>query len=95
MIQGIYAKFKEPKVPTQPATFFDPAKTFDDNLDHGPYLSEEVQNKSSIRKELNYKFLGHKLSSPFGIASGPLPTSKHVIGAFNRGFDVVCYNNVV
>lgn len=76
-------------MPTEPATFFDPAKTFDENFDDGPYLSEApaYQNKG----EPKFSFLGHELYSPFGIAAGSLPTSKHVRGAFERGFDVVCY----
>lgn len=78
-------------MPTQLATFFDPAKTFGDNVDYGPYLSDQSQITTTDENEPNYEFLGHKLNSPFGIASGPLPTSRHVIGAFNRGFDVVCY----
>ncbi len=78
-------------MPTQAATFFDPAKTFDDNVDHGPFLSNQTQQTYSNEKEPHYTFLGHRINSPFGVASGPLPTSKHVIGAFKRGFDVVCY----
>ncbi len=76
-------------MPAQPATFFDPAKTFDDNFDHGPFLNDALvyENKS----EPSYSFLGHKIHSPFGIGAGSLPTSKHVAGAFKRGFDVVCY----
>lgn len=76
-------------MPNQPATFFDPAKTFDDNFDNGPFLDKTpaYQNKGALK----YSFLGRKLYSPFGIAAGSLPTSKHVRGAFQRGFDVVCY----
>lgn len=76
-------------MPDIPATLFDPAKTFDDNFDNGPFLADSsvYQNQG----EPKYSFLGHKLYSPFGIAAGSLPTSKHVIGAFNRGFDVVTY----
>jgi dihydroorotate dehydrogenase (NAD+) catalytic subunit len=76
-------------MPNQPATFFDPAKTFDENFDDGPFLANAppYQNKG----EPSYTFVGHKLYSPFGIGAGSLPTSKHVRGAFERGFDVVCY----
>ncbi len=76
-------------MPKQPATLFDPSKTFDDNFDHGPFLepAEPYQNSG----EPAYSLLGHKLYSPFGIAAGSLPTSKHVRGACTRGFDVVDY----
>jgi dihydroorotate dehydrogenase (NAD+) catalytic subunit len=77
-------------MPTQPATFFDPAKTFDDNFDHGPFLAAPLETYKNSG-EPSYSFLGHKLYSPFGIGAGSLPTSKHVRGAFQRGFDVVCY----
>src|SRR5664279_4942034 len=76
-------------MPTQPATLFDPAKTFDDNFDNGPFL-KPVPPYQNIG-EPTYSFLGHKLYSPFGIAAGSLPTSKHVRGAFECGFDVVVY----
>ena len=78
-------------MPRQPAVFFDPAKTFDDNFDNGPFLSNAPAKSYKDSGEPKYSFLGHKLYSPFGIAAGSLPTSKHVSGAFERGFDVVCY----
>jgi dihydroorotate dehydrogenase (NAD+) catalytic subunit len=78
-------------MPNQPATFFDPAKTFDDNFDNGPFLTDTSEAAYKNTGEPSYSFLGHKLYSPFGIAAGSLPTSKHVRGAFERGFDVVCY----
>lgn len=76
-------------MPKQPATMFDPAKTFDDNFDNGPYpdTTEVYQNAG----EPQYSFLGHPIYSPFGIGAGSLPSSKHVNFAFQRGFDVVCY----
>lgn len=76
-------------MPDRPATLFDPAKTFDDNFDHGPFIHVEKPYKNS--GEPKYTFLGNKIYSPFGIAAGSLPTSKHVIGAFKKGFDVVVY----
>jgi dihydroorotate dehydrogenase (NAD+) catalytic subunit len=76
-------------MPKQPAVFMDPAKTFDDNFDNGPFLADAPAYKNT--GEPSYSFLGHKLYSPFGIGAGSLPNSKHVRGAFERGFDVVCY----
>jgi dihydroorotate dehydrogenase len=70
-------------------TFYDPARTFDDNFDNGPFLAKAPIYKNA--GEPSYKLLGHELYSPYGIAAGSLPTSKHVRGAFERGFDVVCY----
>jgi len=78
-------------MPTQPATIFDPAKTFDDNFDNGPFPIDPSEPPYQNSGEPQYSFLGHKLYSPFGIGAGSLPTSKHVKYAFERGFDVVCY----
>jgi dihydroorotate dehydrogenase len=77
-------------MPKQAATIFDPAKTFDDNFEHGPFPSSSQQPYIN-QGEPSYSFLGHKLYSPFGIGAGSLPTSKHVTYAFAQGFDVVCY----
>jgi dihydroorotate dehydrogenase (NAD+) catalytic subunit len=69
---------------------YDPTRTFDDNVDHGPFppeASEPYKNSG----EPSFSFLGHKLYAPFGIGAGSLPTSKHVRYAFEQGFDVVCY----
>jgi dihydroorotate dehydrogenase len=76
-------------MPSQPATFYDPTKTFEDNCDNGPFLVDAPAYENA--GEPTYSFLGHRLHAPFGIAAGSLPTSKHVAGAFRRGFDVVCY----
>ncbi len=73
------------------APIYDPAKTFDDNFDNGPFgafaNTEAYQNPGEPKNH----FLGFPVYEPFGIAAGPLPTSKHVAGAFRNGFDVVCY----
>jgi dihydroorotate dehydrogenase (NAD+) catalytic subunit len=69
---------------------YDPNKTFDDNLDNGPFPeSAEVPYKNNGKPE--FTFLGHEIYSPFGIGAGSLPSSKHVAAAFELGFDVVCY----
>lgn len=69
---------------------YDPAKTFDDNVDHGPFPPDKTEPYKN-GGEPAFSFLGHKLYSPFGIGAGSLPTSNHVRFAFERGFDVVCY----
>ncbi len=78
-------------MPSQPATIFDPSKTFDDNFDHGPFTADPSQQPYQNIGEPKYEFLGHKLYSPFGIAAGSLPSSNHIKYSFERGFDVLCY----
>lgn len=75
----------------QPAIIYDPTKTFDENFDKGPFPIDPAQPIYQDSGEPGYAFLGHKLYSPFGIAAGSLPTSKHIKYAFERGFDVNCY----
>jgi dihydroorotate dehydrogenase len=78
-------------MPKQPAVFYDPTRTFDDNFDNGPFPLNAAEPPYKNSGEPSFSFLDHSLYSPFGIAAGSLPTSKHVHEAFRRGFDVVCY----
>lgn len=71
--------------------FYDPEKTFDENFDTGPFRNDPTLKPFVNHGKPRYSFLGFPLYSPFGIPAGPLPTSKHVQYAFERGFDVVCY----
>lgn len=64
-------------------TFYDPNKTFDDNVKNGPFF-EEIEPYVN-QGEPTFEFLGHKIYSPFGIAAGTLPTSKHTAAAFELG----------
>lgn len=70
---------------------YDPAKTFDDNVDYGPFPLKPSERPYQNTGEPSFSFLGHELYSPFGIGAGSLPTSNHVRYAFERGYDVVCY----
>jgi dihydroorotate dehydrogenase len=78
-------------MPKTPGVMYDPTKTFDDNVDHGPFPLDTGEQPYKNQGEPQFSFLGRKLYSPFGIGAGSLPTSKHVRFAFERGFDVVCY----
>src|SRR5437868_5680709 len=78
-------------MPDRPATIYDPAKTFDDNFDNGPFPVQPPQQPYQNTGEPQYSFLGHKIYSPFGIGAGSMPTSKHIKYAFERGFDVCVY----
>jgi dihydroorotate dehydrogenase (NAD+) catalytic subunit len=74
-----------------PTSFYDPAKTFDDNFDNGPFPVSESDVPYANHGAPAYSFLGKQIYSPFGIAAGPLPNSTYVKYAWQRGFDVVCY----
>lgn len=78
-------------MPKQPAVFLDPAKTFDDNFDNGPFPLDPSESPFQNKGEPKYSFLGFPLYSPFGIGAGSLPTSRHIKHAFERGFDVIVY----
>lgn len=75
------------------APFYDPAKTYYENLEHGPYggfadgivLPEEAPR---------FEFLGQKIAYPFGIPAGPLLSSAFVKAAFEKNFDIATYKTV-
>jgi len=68
---------------------YDPHKTFDDNYDNGPYNIDEKDYRNA--DEPKHTFLGFPIHTPFGVAAGTLPTSRHTNAAFRLGYDVVCY----
>lgn len=71
------------------AFFYDPARTFEENFDDGPFNMDSKKYQETTSPAST--FLGFKVHTPFGIPAGPLPTSKHTTVALNLGFDVVCY----
>jgi dihydroorotate dehydrogenase (NAD+) catalytic subunit len=78
-------------MPKQPGVIYDPTKTFDDNVDNGPFPLQPGEKPYLNTGEPSFSFLGRQLYSPFGIGAGSLPASRHVRYAFERGYDVVCY----
>lgn len=72
-------------------SFYDPKKSFDENVDHGPFGAFADGKIFEQKGEPQYEFLGFKVYSPFGIAAGPLPTSPFIKAAFDKGFDVCVY----
>jgi dihydroorotate dehydrogenase (NAD+) catalytic subunit len=71
--------------------FYDPAKTYDDNFDNGPFPLSQNEQPYQQTGEPQFTFLSFPVYSPFGIPAGPLLNSKYVRYAFEHGFDVVCY----
>ena len=70
---------------------YDPARTYDDNFDQGPFGAFAKPEVYKNQGEPHYTFLGFPIYSPFGIPAGPLLNSKYVIAALQTGSDVVCY----
>ncbi|HEU4985122.1 MAG TPA: hypothetical protein VFT58_05730, partial [Nitrososphaera sp.] len=71
--------------------FYDPAKTYDDNFDNGPFLVGGDDKPYTQKGEPRFTFLGKPLYSPFGIPAGPLLNSNYTRYVFERGFDAVVY----
>src|SRR6185437_9449542 len=76
---------------SQSTPFYDASKTFDVNMDEGPFGAFAKAKPTKAKIKPAYTFLGYKINFPIGIAAGPLPTSKHIKGAFDMGFDVNIY----
>lgn len=72
-------------------SFYDPAITYDDNFDKGPFLVGQNDRPYKNEGEPKFSVLGKKVYSPFGIPAGPLLNSNYIKYAFERGFDVICY----
>lgn len=74
--------------------FYDPTKSYYDNFKHGP--SGDLADGKKIKRRGNpkFKFLGHKVYTPFGIPAGPLPNSLFISACFEKGFDICTYKTV-
>jgi dihydroorotate dehydrogenase len=70
---------------------FDPTRTFDDNVDNGPFIRLPEPSPFERANWPLHSFLGVTLYAPLGVAAGPLPTSKHTTAALAMGFDIVTY----
>ena len=75
------------------APFYDPAKSYEDNLAGGPF-NDFADTVEVPIGEPRFDFLGQKIAYPFGIPAGPLLDSKFIGAAFKKGFDVNVYKTV-
>lgn len=73
------------------SSFYDPAKTYDDNFNNGPFQVDGREATTKTSDMPSFTAFGKQVNSPFGIPAGPLLNSKYVKYAFDHGFDVVCY----
>lgn len=72
-------------------SFYDPAKTYDENFERGPFFIGTEGEPYKQTGEPQFAFLGRPVYSPFGIPAGPLLNSKYIQYAFERGFDILVY----
>lgn len=76
------------------SALYDVTKTHYENLEQGPFGGFADNKVYQNTGEPQYDFFGTPVYLPFGIAAGPLPNSKFVKAAFNKGFDIVTFKSV-
>ncbi|SEI83459.1 tRNA-dihydrouridine synthase [Demequina mangrovi] len=74
--------------------FFDPHRTYEDNLARGPFGAFAEDGVVAPDGEPRHLFLGTPVHSPFGIAAGPLVNAAYCAAAFRAGFDLATYKTV-
>lgn len=74
--------------------FYDPTKAYQANVQEGPFGLFAEKTVFDTDHVPAYEVLGQRVNFPFGIPAGPLPTSKFVEAALDKGFDVVTYKTV-
>jgi dihydroorotate dehydrogenase len=80
--------------------FYDPALSYQENYDGGPFGALEEMPSSEVRAALDLaeerwgSIAGLRLRRPVGIPSGPLLNSKFTNAAFQWGFDLCHYKTV-
>ena len=76
------------------APFFDPAKTYYENWEQGPFNDfadgKTVEGSGAPR----FSFFGHSIDYPLGIPAGPLLNGKFVTAALDKGFDIPVHKTV-
>lgn len=74
---------------------YDDQLDFEENRLRGPF-GDYADNSSLYvnSDEPKYEFFGTPVYSPFGIAAGPLPTSRFIKAALDKGFDIVTLKSV-
>ena len=74
--------------------FYDPARSYQDNFEHGPFGVFADSTTYDEAGEPKYQFLGHPVFTPFGIPAGPLLNGTFVKAALDKGFDIPVYKTV-
>jgi dihydroorotate dehydrogenase len=74
--------------------FYDPARTYLENFEHGPFSLFSQPGVYQPAGEPQYSFLGHEVHLPLGIPAGPLLNGRFVKAALDKGFDIPVYKTV-
>ena len=74
--------------------FYDPEKSYEENLEEGPFGSFADGEVFEREGEPRSAFLGQKVFLPFGIPAGPLINGKFTKAALDKGFDLAVYKTV-
>ena len=74
--------------------FYDPARSYLENFEQGPFSFFAERCVYEDRGAPRYKFLGHEVNLPLGIAAGPLLNGRFVKAALDKGFDLPVYKTV-
>lgn len=77
------------------AQLYDDQLDFEENKTKGPF-GDYADNKNPYKDtgEPKYDFFGISVYSPFGIAAGPLPTTRLIQSALDKGYDIVTLKSV-
>jgi dihydroorotate dehydrogenase (NAD+) catalytic subunit len=73
---------------------YDPAKSYQDNFDHGPFGAFANSTVYPQPGEPQHQFLGHPVYLPLGVPAGPLLNGNFVKAALDKGFDIPVYKTV-
>jgi dihydroorotate dehydrogenase len=79
----------------QQVQLYDDQLDFEVNKAKGPFGDYANNNDIYLNKgEPQYDFFGIPVYSPFGIAAGPLPSTKFIQATLNKGYDIVTLKSV-
>jgi dihydroorotate dehydrogenase len=79
----------------QQVQLYDDRLDFPENKDKGPFGDfADIKVPYQNQGEPQYDFFGIPVYSPFGIAAGPLPTTRFIQAALDKGFDIVTLKSV-
>jgi len=74
---------------------YDDQLDFEENKQRGPFGDyAKIDTPHKDVGEPKYDFFGTPVYSPFGIAAGPLPTTRFIKAVLDKGFDVITPKSV-